>query len=45
MGTEKHPKDVETALQAMMLFQEGAKKINAKRRHKKELEESLDDKL
>ena len=35
LGTEKHPKDVETALQIMMLFQEGAeKKIDAKKRRK-----------
>ena len=42
LGTKKHPKNVETALQIMMLFQEGAqKKIDTKKRQKKELEEFL----
>ena len=41
LGTEKCPEDVETALQTMMLFQEGAqKKTDAKKRRKQAEDES-----
>ena len=41
LGTEKCLEDVETALQTMMLFQEGAqKKIDAKKQHKQAEDES-----
>ena len=41
LGTKKYPEDVETALQIMMLFQEGAqKKMDAEKRRKQAEDES-----